>query len=196
MNELNSFLGLIAGIISFLAFIFYYYSILEGSTKPNRATWLILTIVGALIASSYYSVGARDTLWVALSYVLGPFIALLLSLKYGEGGWSSFDKWCLLGSGGGLLFWVLLKLPILTLVTNIIIDFFGILPTLKKSWVRPFSEALLPWLLTFIASILNMVALESSEFEIVIYPIYMLVFNGLVFGALLRGRFFSKLPKD
>ncbi len=185
--------GVLAGIFSFSAFILYYISILRGKTIPNRATWLILTIVGIIIASSYYSVGARETIWVAVSYVLGPFITFLLSIKYGEGGWNNFDKHCLIISGVSIIIWLLSGSAIITLLINIFIDFLGILPTLKKSYLRPYSEELTPWTVTFIASLLNIVAIREWIFSIYIYPIYMLVFNTLIMLLILlpnlRSRF-------
>ncbi len=137
MNNFYEIAGIFAGITSFLAFFLYYVSILRRKTSPNRATWLILTVVGALIASSYYEIGARETIWVAISYVLGPFIAFLLSIKYGEGGWTRFDKFCLAGAIISLIFWWLSGLALITLLINIFIDFLGILPTIKKSYLNP-----------------------------------------------------------
>src|SRR3989338_874742 len=91
-------LGIVAGILSFVAYALYIFTTLIGKTKPNRATWWVLTLVGLMIATSYYAGGARDTIWVALSYVLGPAIIAVLSLKYGEGRWERLDQVCLTGA--------------------------------------------------------------------------------------------------
>ena len=69
-------IGVLAGILEFSAFILYYISILQGKTRPNRATWFVLTIVGFLIVASYYASGARETIWIPVSYAVGPLIAL------------------------------------------------------------------------------------------------------------------------
>src|SRR5207248_2703381 len=80
-------LGQLAGAISFLGFVPYIIEIVQGKTRPNRATWWIWAVVGAMLCASSYASGARHALWVPLSYVIGPLATALLALKYGEGGW-------------------------------------------------------------------------------------------------------------
>jgi len=173
-------LGQIAGGVSFFAFILYYISIIQGRSRPNRATWIILTVVGVLIAASYYASGARSTMWVAIAYTIGPFIAALLAFKYGEGGTTRLDIFCLLGCAVSVLFWVFTNNALTTLLINIVIDFFGILPTLKKSYIDPLSEDKIAWSTTVFSSALNIFAINTWVFSIAIYPVYMLAVNGLV----------------
>ncbi len=178
-----SFEGIIGGIaggLSFVAFLLYYVSIFRWETRPNRATWIILTVVGVLIASSYYASGARETMWIPLSYVLGPFIAAILSIKYGEGGWNRFDIVCLIGCLVSVVFWGLTDEPLIALFINIVIDFFGILPTLKKSYLDPLSEGKLAWSVTTVSNFLNIFAVGTWSFALGAYPVYMVLVNGLV----------------
>ncbi len=178
-------LGIVAGLLSMVSFIVYYISIFRRKTIPNKTTWFILTIVGILIASSYYAVGARETIWVPIVYIIGPFITFILSLKFGQGGWSSFDKICLILSIVSIIVWMISGYPLLTLLINIFIDLLGILPTVRKTYLNPNSEDLLTWLLVVIESILNLFAIREWVFGIYVYPVYMLVFNGLILFLIL-----------
>lgn len=187
------FIGQIAGGISFLAYVLYYISILQGRSRPNRATWIILTVVGVLIAASYYESGARSTIWVPLAYTVGPFIAALLAFKYGEGGTTRFDIACLLGCALSVGIWMLTNSPLFALLINILIDFFGILPTLKKAYLDPTSEDKWAWLVTTFSNALNFFAIQAWIFSIVVYPVYMIAVNGLVTIFIFRKSFsFSK----
>ena len=172
--------GIAAGIFGFIAFLLYYLSIIQGKTRPNRATWFILTIVGVLIATSYYASGARETLWVPISYTLGPLIAFFLSFRYGEGGWTFFDRLCLVGCVVSVVLWKIAETPEVTLFFNILIDFFGILPTLKKAYLDPSSEDKLAWSVTSFSNFLNILAVSTWSFVIGFYPVYMFLVNGLV----------------
>lgn len=174
------FIGISAGIISFLSYGFYYVSIFRKKTQPSQATWLILTFVSLLILISYYTGGARDTIWVPASYVVGAFITYFLSLKYGQKGWSDLDKWCLFFAAISLVIWWLSGSALLTLLINIFIDFLGMTPTIVKSYYNPNSEEKFPWTLTFIANVLNIMAINEWQFSIWIYPIYMVIINGLL----------------
>jgi hypothetical protein len=172
--------GRVAGIFSLAAFIPYILSTIRAETKPNRATWLIWTLVGALLAASYYASGARHTIWVPISYVVGPLVIALISLKYGVGGWTPFDRGCLLAAGASLLPWWIFNSPLVALCLNLAIDFFGALPTIRKAYHSPESEDLTAWILFLLGNTLNLAAIERWQFSLFIYPIYLFVLSGLI----------------
>jgi hypothetical protein len=131
-------------------------------------------------------------MWVPISYVIGPCITSLLAIKFGEGGWTKLDRICLVGVGIGLILWGVYRSPSLTLGINIGIDFLGALPTLRKSLRHPYSEDLFAWVLFSIAHILNLLAIDLWQWQIVIYPIYMFVVCSAICLFLWRGRLKSR----
>ncbi len=84
--EVKSLLGIIAGIIAFTSYVLYIIVIVWGETKPNKTTWWIYAFMGLVLAVSYQSSGAVNTIWVPYVEFLGPFSIAILSIKYGEGG--------------------------------------------------------------------------------------------------------------
>lgn len=188
MDSTKELLGLCAGVLSFAGYAIYIYSTLRGQTKPNRATWWILTLVGIMIATSYYSEGAKNTMWVPVSYVVGPLLVASLSLRYGESGWEKLDVWCLSAAGASALIWYFYQSPFTVLVVNIIMDFVALVPTIRKSYLRPDSEDALAWTIESSAGVLNVLALESWAFRLAFYPMYLLLINSLVTALLLRGK--------
>lgn len=184
-------IGKLAGVISLSAYFFYIYAIVRGTTKPNKATWWILTLVGSMIAASYFASGGRNAIWIAISYVVGPLLVAILSLRYGEGGWSKLDKVCLAGTVVSFFVWIFLNSPFLALLVNIFIDFLGLLPTVKKSYLRPWTEDRFAWTLTVAACVLNLFALENWGPEISLYPIYLVVINGIVAIFLFRKKYYQ-----
>jgi hypothetical protein len=185
-------LGAIAGILSIGGFIPYWWAIWQGKTRPNRATWCIWTIVGIIIAFSYRASGAESTIWVPITYAIGPFCTALLSFKFGEDSWAKLDTICLLGVAIGLILWVMYRSPVLTLGINIGIDFLGALPTIRKSFREPYSEDLFSWLLFWLANTINMLAIDRWEIQIVVYPLYMVVVTTAICWCLWRGRWQRK----
>jgi len=180
MFEIVTVAGMLAGALSLVAFIPYILAIRRRETVPNRATWFIWMIVGLMLGSSYYSSGASHTIWVPVSYIIGPFAIFLFSLKYGEKGWTRLDSWCLAGTGGSLILWLIFKSPLIALVINLLIDAFGALPTIRKSYYAPESEDRLAWTLFFLGNVLNLFAVECWSFSIAAYPIYMFLGSGII----------------
>jgi len=188
MPDITAVAGKVAGVISLVAFVPYIFAILRGTTKPNRASWWIWTVVGFMLGASYYSSGADHTIWVPVSYIIGPFVIAILSLKYGEGGWTRFDRTCVIGAGVSALLWWLLSSPLVALCINIVIDAMGALPTIRKAYRVPEGEDRTAWILFSIANTVNLLAIEEWTFAIVSYPIYMFLTAGLIALLVLRPR--------
>ncbi len=179
--------GVSAGIFSFAAYIFYIVAIIRGTTKPNRTTWWIWGVIGVILLASYYYSGATTTIWVPVSESIAPLIIALLSLKYGEGGPAEkLDFLCIFGAGISCLLWYLTGSAVVALVTNLAIDFFAAIPTVAKSWSKPEEEDRFAWTLTSTGNVLNMLAVNSFTFAILIYPVYTLIIDGIITGFLYR----------
>jgi hypothetical protein len=155
-------------------------STFRGRTKPNRATWTIWAVVSIILAASYHSSGANDTIWVPLSYVVGPIIVAILSVKYGEGFWNELDMKCLAAAAASLVLWWIFESALVALLLTLFIDFLGYIPTIKKVYDRPRSEGRLAWTLFFVGHLLNLFAIDSFTFGVVVYPLCMFVWEGTI----------------
>ena len=180
--------GLLAGLLSLAAFVPYIIAIVKGATKPNRATWWIWTTNGLILLASYYASGAESTVWVAVGYFVGSLLTAVLALRYGEGGWSSFDRSCLLGAASGLLFWWMFNSSIVALVTTLFVDFAGALPTIRKAYRAPETEDRVAWGLFILGNTVNLLAVEAWSFGIAVYPVYMFLASGTIAALVLRPR--------
>jgi hypothetical protein len=178
--DIKFYLGIIAGIVSLIAYLIYFRSILKGESKPNRVTWWIWTFMGAVLALSYYASGARDTIWSPIVEFIGPFVTALLAIKYGEGGIAEkADILCFAGGVVSIIIWIATGNPIVALTLNLLIDFFAIIPTIKKSYLRPEGESFWAWTGTGLGDFLNLMSVEKFTFAIIIYPAWML-FDDLI----------------
>ncbi|KKW11660.1 MAG: putative RNA methylase [Parcubacteria group bacterium GW2011_GWA2_49_9] len=184
----TGFIGIASGILALCSYLFYIPAILAGKTRPSRASWWIWGGVGILIVCSYYASGARETIWVPLSEAIGPVIIALLSIKYGEGGWTRLDKWCIFGALIGTFFWWFTSSAIVGLVFYLFTDFMAAIPTIKKSLHRPEHEDKKAWGFVFFGQLLNLFAVEKALFSILVYPIYMIITNGAIFALQFRKR--------
>lgn len=181
-------IGKIAGALSFLAFVPYIVATIRGKNRPNRATWIIWSAVGVSLLASYAAAGARETLWVTVANLLAFVFVLILSVKYGVGGWTVFDGLCLFGAAFGLLLWWWFDSPLPTLYSGLFVDLVGALPTIRKSWVQPESEDLLTWILFVAANALNLFAIREWSLVMASYPVYMVFITALMVGVLVLSR--------
>src|SRR5665213_2181309 len=111
-------LGYVAGILAIGGYIPYIIATLKGTTKPNKATWIIWMVVGGLLASSYVASGDHASMWLPIGYFIGPLLVAILSFKFGYSEWTRLDKVCLVAALLSLIPWFLSKNPSMTLVIN------------------------------------------------------------------------------
>lgn len=191
--DAQTVLGIAAALVALSAFPVYIVDVLHGHTRPNTATWFILTLSGTLIAASYYGSGARDTFWISLSYPLGYLVIAILSLRYGYSKWNGLDKVCLTLALLSTVGWLVFKSPQTTFIINVGIDFLGILPTIYKTYRKPSTESRSAWILDVIASVLAILAIDQWNFFVALYPLYLLATNGIIVIFIFRKKYSWRL---
>jgi hypothetical protein len=180
MDDIASIAGKLAGIISLAAYIPYILSILRKETKPNRASWIIWAIVSTIIALSYREAGASYAFLAPVGYVIGSTLVFILSIRYGVGGWTSFDRKCLIGAAVSLVLWKFFDSPMSALLINLLINLLGTLPTARKAWYQPETESKVAWSLFSLGSLVNLFAVENWTFSMAVYPVSMIFLIGIV----------------
>lgn len=178
--------AIIGALIYVLAFSRYIYSTLKDKNKPNRATWFIWAFLGFILLFSYYSGGARETIPLLIVNQLGMCIIFLISLKFGEGGYTKFDLYCLFGALVSVFAWLISNNPLYALLLGLLTDLFGALPTIKKSIEDPLHEDKITWILFLLGNSFNLLAIKTWNFEIYIYPLYMVLLCLLISLLLVR----------
>ena len=188
MADFHGMFGIAAGVIEFISLPIYVHSILNGATKPDRVTWWVLALISTLIAISYYASGARDTLWLPIVYAMCMLIIALLSLKYGEGPitLNFLDRISLIGALLSAAVWWMIHSPVPALFLNVATEFIGLIPTIIKSYRRPWTESKAAWIIGTIAALLNILAISEWTLVIAFYPIYVFVTDVIIMYFLVR----------
>ena len=87
----------------------------------------------------------------------------------------------------GVLLWYLTETAAYTLVITITISLLGGVATATKAWHDPESETLMTWVISLVASVLAILSVGESDLMLLAYPIYLLVLNLLLIGAIIFG---------
>jgi hypothetical protein len=178
--------GIAAGIVLLLGNIPYIMSIRRGDTRPNLVTWGIWTTIGFILLGSYQAIGATHTLWLLIAQVLSQFVITLYAFKYSKGKWQQLDRICLAGAGLSLFLWWRSGSPLVALLMNTTMDLLGAVPTIKKIYHDPTSEDLRFWVMSFVAAVLNLLAIENFSLSFVVFPLYLFGLNAVILTLLTR----------
>ncbi len=180
--------GYISAILSVLMVVPYIKDIFLLKTKPERASWFIWTVLGFIAFFSQLAKGATDSLWLTGGQTLAVLIIVLLSIKYGVGGFTKRDIRALIAAGIGLILWYITKEAAWALLIVITIDSVGTLLTVMKSYENPESETLSTWLISGTSGIFGLLAVGAFHPILLAYPLYIVIANYTIVTAMLLGR--------
>jgi hypothetical protein len=178
-------IGTLAGIVACLGFVPYIIDTLKGRIKPSIVTWFIWSVIGISSYLSYLEINGWDSsIWVPMSYMIGPIIITTLCLKRVDKTHSKLDIVCLILSLLSLLIGYLFNQFYFSLLVNILADSFGVVPTFKKSYEDPYSESLTAWILFLTGNLMNLFMLTYPFSFQYIYPIYLTLVSIFIVGIL------------
>lgn len=190
-------LKLVFAIVSVLVavvwgYLPYFRDIFLKKTKPHAYTWLIWTITeGTAVAGLWYGKGGWVTFAMAIVVIL-VFIIFLLSLRYGTRNITKGDTVILIAALLAIVVWWQLRNPLLAVAMATTIDFFGYLPSFRKTFEEPWTETPSSWAIFAFSSLLSLLALNQYNFLTLTYIVMTIIANTALFiMCLLRRKVIS-----
>jgi uncharacterized protein with PQ loop repeat len=179
MSDLKSIIGIIAVVLTFVGYAPYIRDILKNKTKPHIFSWLIWSIVTAIIYALQVSSGAGPGSWGTLWLTVILFLICVLGLKNGRTNIKKIDVVFLLLALLALPLWLVIKQPVLSIILLSTIDMLGFLPTIRKSWAEPYSETLSLYTITTFRHALSILALAEYNIVTWLFPASWVIANAL-----------------
>ena len=175
----------------------YFRSVLTGRSKPNPITWFIwgLTPMVAFAAHIHEHVGIQA--WVTFALGFTPLMICVAALykDRSRSHFTTFNVGCGMLAIIGVILWQLTEQPILAIVFSILADIFGSIPTLIKSYYRPHTEYLAPYLLSILSMALTLATFKVWHFTGYAFTVYILLINTAISGTILVGHSLQRKQK-
>ena len=181
--------GVLSGILSLLAFWPYLLDTFHGRTEPQRASWLIWSVLGSIAFFSQVYEGATSSLWFAGAQVGSTISVFAMSVRRGFGRFLRKVDWAVLCVAAlGLALWYLTKTAAYALAITISISLIAGCLTVAKCYKQPSSETLSTWIISFGAAILAILAVDSFDPVLIAYPAYLFTLYGMFIISICLGR--------
>jgi hypothetical protein len=182
-------LALISGVLSVFRYLPYILDTVRRHTQPDRASWLIWSVMSSISFFSLLYEGATVSLVFTGAQVSGTLIVCALSVNGGAGSYVSRKNLGLLGGAlAGLVAWYLTDTAVYSLAISISISLLGGLSTVQKAYRAPESETLTTWGMGWVASILAVLSVGQLNPILLAYPVYLLVLDTAITAAIILGR--------
>ena len=181
--------GLCSAVLSSFAFLPYIVDTLAGRTQPQRASWLIWTVLSVIAFFTQLDSGASASLWFAGAQVSGTITIFLLSIRFGQGCYlARVDGLVLLAAAIGLGLWFVMDEAGYALAMTISISLLAGTVTVRKAYRSPGTETMITWALSLVASCFALASVPEMSWVLLAYPAYLLTLNAAIVGAMLMGR--------
>lgn len=163
-----------------ITIIWYYYyikNIYKWTNKPHLYSWIIwasaLSIGFLIQVHNEWGYWSFITMFEALCCILVAIIAITKWEKY----ITKSDKICLLTAAIALMFWLVLNQPLISILLIIAVDFFGFIPTIRKSYLKPYEECLSVYIMWVGLFILALIGLTQYTLVTYLYPVSIIFTN-------------------
>ncbi len=185
--------GIISVVLACAALGPYLWATIKGTNKPHIFTWIIWTLLTAVAFLIQYLEGAGSGAWSGGVSTVFCLAILIASIKNGEKDIRKID-WIVFGAALlAIPIWLITQNPLWAAIWVTGIDSLGYVPTIRKSWLKPYEEMVTTHLISAFKHIAVLLAVEAISPTTTIYSIGMVVMNGLLVGSIMLSRRFVKL---
>src|SRR6478735_2051536 len=173
-------IGILSGLIALIDTVPYIRDIRRGRTRPQRATWLIWSVLGVAAFAAQAAGGTNWSLVMIGTQAVLMTIVLILAIPGGEGGLRRIDLAMLALAAIGLAGWAIADEPVVATMFVVIADAIGLGLMVPKTVRDPESETLLTFTLAAFGALLSTISVGELDPALLLYPGYMAVGNGLI----------------
>lgn len=171
--KLTDIAAFLSTVIAIYCTIPYVMSILKRKTQPHQLSWLVFVIMNGIVFFSQYFSGARESALISLTFFIGSFAVLLLSLKYGVRDTSKWDKALFAFALATIVIWYLTRSNEIAIWLTLLIDVFATTMIVLKVKSEPHSEDPYPWVLVGVAYVFTFLTLVGRQIDILyVRPTY------------------------
>lgn len=187
-------LGVIAAVISLVAYAPYFRDVYKHVTKPHIYTWLIWSFIVGLAFAAQIQEGAGSGAWVTGTTAIICTILAVVSIFYGERDIKRIDWICFVLSIMGLVGWQITNNALVAVLMVTFADALAFVPTMRKGYAKPFEDTIMTWVLNSLKFIIGLLALQTYSLSTYLYPATLVFTNALMAGILMFRR--KQLPKN
>lgn len=175
---MKEIIGIIAVILTFVGYVPYIRDTLKGKTKPHVYTWLIWGLVSAITFALQMSDNAGPGAFVNLAAASVCILIVILGFKQGDHDLTTSDTIFFVGALLSLGIWLIADQPVISVLLISVIEHLGFIPTIRKSWNKPYSETLITYEINTFRFSLAILAIENYSIITTLSPVMWMFGNG------------------
>ena len=167
----KEFFSAVAIVLTFVAFLPYIRSIIQGKTKPHVFSWFIWGSTTFVVFLAQLADKGGAGAWpTGVSGIITMYVALLAYIKKSDSTITRSDWLFLVAAMTSLPFWYVTSNPLWAVLILTSVDLIGFGPTFRKAYSYPFEEKLTFFVIITVRNFVSIVALEHYSMTTVVFP--------------------------
>jgi hypothetical protein len=166
----KQFLGAIAIGLTIIAYYPYIRSIIQGKTKPHVFSWIIWGTSTCIVFLAQLADKGGVGAWViGFSGIISIYVAFLAYIKRSDSSSTRIDRMFFIVAMNALPIWHLTSDPLWAVVILTTVDLLGFAPTFRRSYISPFEEQLMFYVVMALRNLVVVAALENYSLTTVLF---------------------------
>jgi len=162
-----------------LANIPYTYRVIKGLIRPHPFTWLVWTILTAIMAIVQFNEGAGGGSWLLINTTFFNIIITIFAFKNGMI-YADKKDYIVLGFCLACIpLYFYFNLPLYTALVITIIDSVSFIPTIRKAFKDPNGDSAIFQFLMVVAYSCSLLAMDTYTVTTCVFPIAMVIMHGI-----------------
>jgi len=180
--------GILGALFLLCSSIPYIIALWKRTAKPHAFSWLLWSLINAIVFAAQLSDGAGPGAWTAGVTAFVNCGIAFWAWRYSGLDFTRSDWAVFLSALAAIPLWVATNDPLWSVVWVCIIDTLGFWPTIRKSWHLPHSEVLMTFVFGLFGFSCSLAALHNYSLTNMLYPGVVLATNTLFIAMLLQRR--------
>lgn len=188
IDLLKTIIGITAVLLIFVGYVPYFRDLLRGITHPHAYSWFLWSVLSVATFGLQLTDGAGIGAYVTLAAGINAAVIFVLAVRIGERDITRSDTIFLLMGGVGIALWLLADQPLLSVLLLCVVELLAFVPTVRKTWNKPYSETMSSYVMNTVRFSLAVAALNHYSFLTALYPAMWATGNGLFVVLLITRR--------
>jgi hypothetical protein len=184
----QTIISVTAVVLTIGGYVPYLHDVLRKKTYPHSFTWFVAALAGFIAYGLQVFGGGGIGSWPLFVASAMSLIVFLLSLRTGDKDIVRSDVVFLVLSLISLFLWLVVKQPVWSVILINTVEVLGFVPTVRKSWNRPYSETLFTYELSILRQALTVLALQAINILTALTPITWVTVNVVITAILIVRR--------
>ncbi len=182
---MKEWIAVIAALLAVIGNVPYMIDVLKKRVEPHAYTWFVWAIVSCVVFFGQVAKGAGIGALPTAASEIFTIIIFILSLRYGWKHIEKTDHIFLAIALLGLIPWAMTNDPTMSVIIVVAIDVVAFIPTLRKTWKKPYTEAPLLFGTNAARHFLTLFSLQTYNIATTLHSLTMIVINTAMTGMIL-----------